>query len=253
LPVPLAEPAPDGRRLKGDRTRHAILRRAVDLASVDGLEGLTIGRLAGELALSKSGLFAHFGSKEELQLSTVRAAGAIFAEEVVAPALERSEPGIARLLAVLEAWGDYIEREVFAGGCFFAAVSTEVDGQPDGPVRDAVVAQTRRWERLLTELADDAIERGEFASGTDPAQLAFELDAFGTAVNGAWQLLRDPGVFERGRRAIRSRLQRDATEVGRAALAAGGSAEREPTHANAAAGNVAREPTGGGRAAPAAA
>jgi AcrR family transcriptional regulator len=217
--VPTSVQRPDGRRVKGDRTRHAILRRAVDIASVDGLDGLTIGRLAAELELSKSGLFAHFGSKEELQLSTIRAAGAIFAEEVVGPASARSQPGLGRLLAVLETWCDYMERDVFAGGCFFVAVSAEVDGRPDGAVRDAVVAQMRRWEALLCELADEAQRRGELADDVDPAQLAFELDAFGAAMNSAWQLLRDPAALERGRRAIRARLERAATEAGRSALA----------------------------------
>ena len=209
----------DGRRVRGDRTRHAILRRAVDIASVDGLAGLTIGRLAGELELSKSGLFAHFGSKEELQVSTVRAAGAIFAEEVVTPAVERSEPGLPRLLAVLDAWCDYLQREVFAGGCFFVAARAEVDGHPDGPLRDAVAAQLRRWETLLAGLVEAAQERGELAPGDDPAQLAFELDAFGSATNAAWQLHRDPAAFDRGRRAMRARLERAATAAGRAVLA----------------------------------
>jgi AcrR family transcriptional regulator len=208
----------DGRRVRGDRTRHAILRRAVDIASVDGLEGLTIGRLAGELELSKSGLFAHFGSKEELQVSTVRAAAAIFAEEVVGPAVARSQPGLGRLLAVLESWCDYMQGEVFAGGCFFAAAAHEVDGYPDGPVRDAVAGRLRRWEELLRELVEEAQRRGEIAASADPAQLGFELDAFGSAANGAWQLHRDAAAFERGRRAMLARLERDVTDAGRVAF-----------------------------------
>ena len=123
---------PDGRKVRGDRTRRAILTAAVNVASVEGLEGLSIGRLATELEMSKSGLFAHFGSKEELQISTVRAAAAIFAHRVVAPAQERFEPGIARLHGMLDRWLDYMEHGIFAGGCFFAA-ATSRDGRPPGP------------------------------------------------------------------------------------------------------------------------
>ena len=119
-------------RVRGDRTRRAILTAAVNVASVEGLEGLSIGRLATELEMSKSGLFAHFGSKEELQISTVRAAAAIFAHRVVLPAEEQFEPGIARLHGMLDLWLDYMEHGIFAGGCFFAAATSEMDGRP-GP------------------------------------------------------------------------------------------------------------------------
>jgi AcrR family transcriptional regulator len=208
----------DGRKVRGDRRRRAILTAAVNIASVEGLEGLTIGRLASELEMSKSGLFAHFGSKEELQVSTVRAAAAIFVHRVVRPAEERAQPGIARLQALLDLWLDYMERGIFAGGCFFAAATVEMDGRP-GPVRDAVAAQMSNWAGLLADYARAAIERGELTADTDPDQLAFELDALGTAVNSGWQLHEDEAVFERGHRAIRRRLDADATEAGRAALA----------------------------------
>ncbi len=211
--------APDGRKVRGDRTRRTILAAAVNLASVEGLEGLTIGRLATELELSKSGLFAHFGSKEELQIATVRAAAAIFAQRVILDAEEHYEPGLARLQAVLDRWLQYMERETFAGGCFFAAATIEMDGRP-GPVRDAVAAQMSRWAGLLTEYARAAIERGELDPRTDPEQLAFELDALGTAVNSGWQLHENAAVFDRGRRAIARLLRADATDTGRAALAA---------------------------------
>src|SRR5215208_1321943 len=141
-PQPVAAPSADGRKVRGDRTRRAILTAAVNLASVEGLEGLSIGRLATELEMSKSGLFAHFGSKEELQVSTVRAAAAIFAHRVVRPAEERFEPGIARLHGMLDLWLDYMERGTFDGGCFFAAATMEMDGRP-GPVRDAIPEQMR--------------------------------------------------------------------------------------------------------------
>jgi AcrR family transcriptional regulator len=209
----------DGRKVRGDRTRRAILTAAVNVASVEGLEGLSIGRLASELRMSKSGLFAHFGSKEELQVSTVRAAAAIFVHRVIRPAEERFEPGIARLQAMLDDWLDYMERGIFAGGCFFAAATVEMDGRP-GPVRDAVARQMASWAELLGDCARVAIERGELVPDTDPEQLAFELDALGTAVNSGWQLHEDATVFERGHRAIRRRLEADATDAGRAAIAA---------------------------------
>jgi AcrR family transcriptional regulator len=208
----------DGRKARGDRTRRAILAAAVNLASVEGLEGLSIGRLATELEMSKSGLFAHFGSKEELQISTVRAAAAIFAHRVVREAEERHEPGIVRLRALLLTWLDYMERGTFAGGCFFANVTVEMDGRP-GPVRDAIATQMTGWAKLLSDYVRAAIERGELAPDTDPEQLAFELDALGTAVNSGWQLHEDRSVFDRGRRAIANRLAAEATDAGRAALA----------------------------------
>src|SRR5215218_2519982 len=214
-----ALPEADGRKVRGDRTRRAILTTAVNVASVEGLEGLTIGRLAAELEMSKSGLFAHFGSKEELQISTVRAAAAIFVHRVVRGAEESHEPGIARLKAMLDSWLDYMERGTFAGGCFFAAATVEMDGRP-GPVRDAVANQMTSWAGLLAEYAREAVARGELLDDTDPEQLAFELDALGTAVNAGWQLHENATVFERGHRALRRRLEAEATEAGRAALAA---------------------------------
>src|SRR5829696_9305738 len=122
----VARPAAKARKAHGERTRQSILEAAVDIASAEGLEGLTIGRLAAELGMSKSGLFAHFGSKEELQISTVRAAAAIFVHRVVRAAEENYEPGIARLKAMLDSWLDYMERGTFAGGCFFAAATVEM-------------------------------------------------------------------------------------------------------------------------------
>jgi AcrR family transcriptional regulator len=216
---PAAPAAADGRKVRGDRTRRAILTAAVNVASVEGLEGLSIGRLATELELSKSGLFAHFGSKEELQIATVRAAAAIFVHRVIRDAEEQYEPGIARLSAVLDAWLDYMEEGIFAGGCFFAAAAIEMDGRP-GPVRDAVAGQMTRWAGILSDYTREAVRRGEMHDDTDAEQLAFELDALGTAVNAGWQLHEDPVVFERGHRAIRRRLEAEATDAGRTVLAA---------------------------------
>src|SRR5690349_19638185 len=129
----------DGRRARGARTRAQILERAANLASVEGLEGLTIGRLATELGMSKSGLFAHFGSKEELQLATIEAAKEIFAREVVAPARE-AERGLPRLEALIAAKLRYERGEIFEGGCFFETVRGEFDSRRPGPVRDLIEA-----------------------------------------------------------------------------------------------------------------
>lgn len=178
-------------------TRSAILERAVDLASSGGLEGLTIGGLASELRMSKSGLFAHFGSKEELQLSVVEAAGQRFYEEVLAPA-QREREGVARLRAYCRRYIDYLERKVFAGGCFWAAASSEFDDRP-GPVRDAVCVGVRAW---LGELERQA----EIAGVDEPAELAFEIYSLGLGTNTYSRLLDDDLVFERTRLALERRL-----------------------------------------------
>src|SRR5712675_1521447 len=131
------------RRPKGVRTRESVLLVAVDLASVEGLEGLTIGRLADELKMSKSGLFAHFGSKEELQLATTAMAREIFVEHVIRPALAETE-GVRRLIKLCQGWLNHVEGRVFKGGCFFSAASLEFDSRT-GPVRDAIVDAMKDW------------------------------------------------------------------------------------------------------------
>ena len=195
----------DGRRVKGRRTRESILATAVDLASVDGLEGLTIGRLAAELGMSKSGLFAHFGSKEELQLATLEAARDIFVAEVVAPARE-AERGLPRLTALVEHWLAYMRREVFRGGCFFDAVRAEYDSRPSGPVRETITAQFASWDELLANRVRAAQKAGHLDPDVDPEQLAFELDAIGSAANMRFQFDRDPAAFDRAQRAMEARL-----------------------------------------------
>ncbi len=182
---------------KAATTRTAILERAADVASVEGLEGLTIGRLASELRMSKSGLFAHFGSKEELQLATVEAAATRFFSEVIAPA-QREPEGAARLRAYCEGYLGYLQRKVFAGGCFWAAAAAEFDDRP-GPVRDAVRAGVSGW---LGELEHQAALAGvEDASG-----LAFEAYALGLGANTCWRLFADERGFARARAAIERRL-----------------------------------------------
>src|SRR5258705_6429601 len=128
--------ASKARRAQGDRSRRAILEEAVHLASAQGLEGLTIGRLASETGMSKSGLFAHFGSKEDLQLATVEAARSIFIEAVIRPAFE-AKKGVARLRSLCEIWFEYANSHVFRGGCFFAAASAEFDSR-QGRVKDRI-------------------------------------------------------------------------------------------------------------------
>jgi AcrR family transcriptional regulator len=182
---------------KAASTRSAILERAVDIASVEGLEGLTIGRLASELQLSKSGLFAHFGSKEELQLATLEAAAARFYTEVVAPAQLQGE-GAPRLRAYCEGYLGYLERGVFAGGCFWAAAAAEFDDRP-GPVRDAVQAGVIAW---MGELERQAA----IAGVGQPAELAFEIYSLGLGANACLRLLADEHAFNRARNAILRRL-----------------------------------------------
>ena len=191
--------------MKGQRTRASILQRAVDLASLEGLEGLTIGRLAEELRMSKSGLFAHFGSKEELQLAAIKAAGERFIDEVVRPALN-AERGYPRLVAICHSWLDYVRRRVFPGGCFFAAASFEFDGRP-GPVRDAVAKQMDDWFAMLEKAIRMAKDEGHLDAEVEPAQLAFELNALLFGANFAYNLRHDEEAFARAKRAIEQRLE----------------------------------------------
>jgi AcrR family transcriptional regulator len=205
-------PAAKARRAHGERTRQAILEAAVDLASAEGLEGLTIGRLATELAMSKSGLFAHFGSKEELQLATVEAARAVFIREVIGPAFE-AEKGLPRLWRLCEVWLEYVRGEVFRGGCFFSAAAAEFDGRP-GPVRDRIAEIMKEWLAALRRSVAEAQGAGQLAPGCDPAQLAFELNALGMGANWALQLYGDRQAFARARSAMLDGLRRHATGAG---------------------------------------
>lgn len=180
------------------------MRRAADIASAEGLEGVSIGRLAAELGISKSGVFTHFGAKEELQLATVRLAVEVYTDYVIKPALAMPR-GLRRLWALLEAWETYMQRPVFPGGCFFYATSAEFDARP-GRVRDAIAHAQRDWLALLERYIRQARELGELAEETDPAQLAFELDALGRAGGADALLFGTPDAFARGRRALLARL-----------------------------------------------
>ncbi|MDQ3282247.1 MAG: TetR/AcrR family transcriptional regulator [Acidobacteriota bacterium] len=191
--------------MKGERTRQSILERAVDLASIEGLEGLTIGRLAEELKMSKSGLFAHFGSKEELQLATTQAAAERYIREVFSPALEQPR-GYPRLMAICESWFAYIKRGVFPGGCFFAAASFEFDSRP-GPVRDRIARMMDEWITALEKAVRMAQDEGHITNDVDPSQLAFELNSLFFGANFAYHLQKDKLALERADRAVRSRLE----------------------------------------------
>src|SRR5262245_31289127 len=163
----------DGRLQRGERTRRQILDLAVHLASVEGLDGLSIGKLAGKLQMSKSGLFASFGSKEELQRATIERARQIFVDVVIRKAL-MAPRGLPRLWALCDAWLDYASRSVFRGGCCFAAVSAEFDSRP-GPIRDRIAELMREWLNTLAVAVRKAQEAGHLSTAADPAQLAFEI------------------------------------------------------------------------------
>lgn len=190
---------------KGRRTRQEILDLAVDLASHEGLEGLTIGQLAQQTGMSKSGLFAHFGSKADLQLAVVDHARDIFVRKIVDPARAEAK-GVARLRALVLNWLDYLEQSLFSGGCFFAAASAEFDGRP-GAVRDRLVALLREWLNAIEFSAQKAREMGELSAETDPRQIAFEVHALVMEANWAHQLLDDKDALRRARVGIENRLR----------------------------------------------
>ena len=201
-------------KTKGERTKHAILDRAAALATQEGLASLSIGRLADATSMSKSGLFAHFGSKEELQLATVDHAAAMFVAEVIDPA--RAAPrGLARVWALCDRMIDYSERQVFPGGCFFAATSFEFNNRP-GPVRDRIEAMIRSWRSYLEHAVEQAQEAGELDESVSAREISFQLDAFAQAANAQYQLFRDPQVFDDARRAIQARLESLRPEFPRA-------------------------------------
>jgi AcrR family transcriptional regulator len=192
-------------KTKGERTRHAILTRAAELATQEGLEPLSIGRLAEATEMSKSGLFAHFGSKEELQLATVDHAASLFREEVIAPA--RAAPkGVARVWALCDHMVDYAERQVFPGGCFFACTSAEFNHRP-GPVRDRIVEMVGTWLSYLEHAVEQAQQAGELDQSLTAREIAFQLDSFAQAANAQYQMFRDEQVFAEARRAVRERLE----------------------------------------------
>jgi AcrR family transcriptional regulator len=201
---PPAARQPRRRRSDGERSRAAILHEATRLATVDGLDGLSLARLADAVGISKSGLFAHFGSKEELQLATVEAASAIFEEQVIEPAGEAAA-GIPRLRAYIERFVDHVEECVFPGGCFFVSAVSELDTHP-GPVRDGAMAFSQRWLSLLANEVAAAQATGELDPSADPPQVAFELNSFMVLGNMQFVASGDPAALDRVRRAVDTRL-----------------------------------------------
>jgi AcrR family transcriptional regulator len=201
---------------RGEETRHAILERAADMASRTGLEGVTIGQLASELSLSKSGLFAHFQSKDELQIQTLRYAAELFVDRVVRPALKapRGEP---RLRALFEGWLAWAESDTRKGGCVFVAAASELDDR-ECPAREELVRQQRDWLELIANIARTGVEEGHFAPGLDADQLAHDLHGVTLAYHHARRLLRDPHAQERARRAFEALVH--AARAGRAPHAA---------------------------------
>lgn len=199
----------DRRVVRGDQTRQRILDHAMAIASLDGLEGLSIGRLATDLGVSKSGLFAHFGSKEELQAAVIAAARGVFSREVVRPAFQEA-PGLPRLLRLCLGWLEYSEKRVFPGGCFFYAAGAEFDARP-GRIRDLLADARRDWLGLCRQTARDARQLGRLREDVDLDQLVFELDALATAANSAALLLDDASAYQRSRAGILSRLRASAT------------------------------------------
>lgn len=182
------------------RTRADILATGVRLASGEGLEGLTIGRLATALGMSKSGVLGHFGTKEELQLAVVDAAADIFTREVAERA-RGVRPGLPKLVAMCRAWIGYLERRVFPGGCFFTAAAAEFDDRP-GRVRDAIAGLTTVWDRDLYRQIRTAAAAGDLPADTDADQLVFELSGVILSLNHSLQLHRDLTAPAKARTAI---------------------------------------------------
>ncbi len=190
---------------KGEDTRQAILDRATALASTAGLEGLTIGKLADELELSKSGLFAHFGSKESLQIAVLENAAARFVEIVVKPAL-RAPRGEPRLRALFGHWSEWPKKSRLPGGCVFVAAAVELDDRP-GPARDCLVRQQRDFLNLIAATVRSAIAEGQFRKDLDVEQFAHDFYAIMLGYHHAFRLLRDPRAEKRAARAFESLVE----------------------------------------------
>jgi AcrR family transcriptional regulator len=200
------EPPPKRTRSDGQRSRQAILRGATELATIEGLEGLSLGTLAAHIGMSKSGLYAHFGSKLELQLATIDAAEDIFDREVTQQGLAAGGP-LDQVLGLSDAFLSYVERRVFPGGCFFAAAAAEFDARGGGPVRERIQEFHTEWLARVVDLIREAQERGDIAVDADPEQITFEIDSLMLGANAAFLLFADREALERARRAVRDRLE----------------------------------------------
>ena len=192
-------------RAPGDRSRARVLERATALATLEGLEGLSIARLANATGIPKSSVYVLFGSKEQLQLATIDAARGSFITHVVTPAITAGPSDRQRLLRLCEGFLDYVEQRVFPGGCFFVTASAEMGGR-HGPVRERVALYQRQWRELLLHTARDAHAADELPAHSDPDQLAFELGAILAGTNIAAILHDDNTIIDRAREAIRQRI-----------------------------------------------
>ncbi len=200
----------DGRLARGQRTKNIVLDTAVGLATEAGLDGLTLSQLADRLGVSKSGLFAHWRSKEELQLATIERAREQFAELVAAPAL-KAPRGVRRLWALHEAKLAYIQHVELPGGCFFTNTQFEYDARV-GPIRDRLAEVLTEWLRLIQRLATEAVDNGELHAGTDAQALAFELNAYATEAVHQSKLMPDLDVLALSRAVALRRLRALCTD-----------------------------------------
>jgi AcrR family transcriptional regulator len=191
-------------RADGERTREAIVRAAVSLATVDGLEGLSIGNLARALDMSKSGVYAHFGSKQDLQLATVDEAERIFQAEVIQPAMDAA-PGLAQLVALCDAFFDHLVRRTFPGGCFFAGAVLEMGTRP-GPVKEQIAEFQSGFSALIRGFIVTALEQHELGADVDPDELTFELNGIILAANANFVLRQDPAALSTAKHIVRRRL-----------------------------------------------
>jgi AcrR family transcriptional regulator len=194
----------DGRRARGDRTRAAVARRAAERASIDGLSRVSLGQIASDLGISKSGIQAVYPSKEDLQLATVAAATSIFVDSVVKPS-SKEPHGIARLRALIDRWLSYVGDRVLPGGCFLASTIPEFDSHP-GPVRDALSESRKGWLSILEREVRTAQDQGEIDDAVPADLLAFEIDALLTMGNTACNLAEQPTALRTARRLIDLRL-----------------------------------------------
>jgi AcrR family transcriptional regulator len=195
-------------RAPGDRSRARVLEQAAALATLEGLEGISIARLATATGMPKSSVYVLFGSKEQLQLATIDAARASFITHVVTPAITTGPPGKEQLLQLCDGFLDYVEQRIFPGGCFFVTASAELGGR-SGPVRDRVARYQRQWRDLLAQTTRDAQAAGELTPDADPDQLAFEIGAILAGANIAAVLHDDNTIIDRAREAIRQRICAD--------------------------------------------
>ena len=197
------------RRSDGERSRQAILREAAKLSTVEGINGLSIGRLAEAVGMSKSGLFAHFGSKEELQLATIEMAREIFNEVVIEPSAG-APTALEHLRELLDHFLRHVEDKVYPGGCFYVAVGAELGAQ-SGPVRDQAVGLSGEWMQLVVQTIVKAQNEGAVDRAEDPVQLAFELTGFLLLGNTQFVATQDPAAIDRARRAVDRRLAQAVT------------------------------------------